>query len=51
MTLFPRHPVMRLAATAWMFASVVLLALTLLRPDISGNDRSALVYALAACRT
>ena len=44
MTLFPRHPVMRLAATAWMFASVVLLALTLLRPDISGNDRSALVY-------
>ena len=44
MTLIPRHPVMRLAATAWMFASVVLLALTLLRPDISGNDRSALVY-------
>ncbi|MGH8703692.1 MAG: hypothetical protein ACREVR_21270 [Burkholderiales bacterium] len=44
MTLFPRHPVMRLVATAWLLASVVLLTLTLLRPDISGNDRSALVY-------
>ena len=41
---FPRHPVMRLVATAWLLASVVLLSLTLLRPDISGNDRSALVY-------
>ena len=44
MTLFPRHPVMRLVATAWLLASFVLLTLTLLRPDISGNDRSALVY-------
>jgi hypothetical protein len=44
MTLFPRHPVMRLVATAWLLASVVMLTLTLLRPDISGNDRSALVY-------
>ncbi|MGH8635441.1 MAG: hypothetical protein ACRET7_15085 [Burkholderiales bacterium] len=44
MTLFPRHPVMRLVATAWLLASAVLLTLTLLRPDISGNDRSALVY-------
>ena len=44
MTLFPRHPVMRLVATAWLLASFVLLTLTFLRPDISGNDRSALVY-------
>lgn len=44
MTLFPRHPVMRLVATAWLLASVVMLTFTLLRPDISGNDRSALVY-------
>ena len=44
MTLFPRYPVMRLVATAWLLASVVLLTLTLLRPDISENDRSALVY-------
>jgi hypothetical protein len=44
MTLFPRHPLMRLVATAWLLASVVMLTFTLLRPDISGNDRSALVY-------
>ena len=44
MMLFPRHPVMRLVAMAWLLASVVLLTLTLLRPDITGNDRSALVY-------
>ena len=43
MTLFPRHPVMRLVATAWLLASFVMLTFTLLRPDISGNDRSALV--------
>ena len=44
MTFFPRHPVMRLVATAWLLASVVMLTFTLLRPDISGNGRSALVY-------
>src|SRR3990172_5546344 len=44
MTLFPRHPAMRLVATVWLLVSVVMLTLTLLRPDISGNDRSALVY-------
>jgi len=44
MTLIPRHPVMRLVATAWLLASVVLLMITLLRPDILGSDRSALVY-------
>jgi len=39
MEFFPRHPVMRLVATAWLLASVVMLTITLLRPDIS-----ALVY-------
>jgi hypothetical protein len=34
----------RLVATAWLLASVVLLTFTLMRPDIFGNDRSALVY-------
>ena len=44
MTLFPRHPAMRLVATVWLLASVLMLTFTLLRPDISGNDRAALVY-------
>jgi len=44
MTLFPRHPVMRLAATLWLLASVLMLTFTLLRPDITGSSRSALVY-------
>jgi hypothetical protein len=44
MTFFPRHPVMRLAATAWLLASVLMLTFTLLRPDITGSSRSALVY-------
>ena len=44
MTLLPRHPVMRLVAMAWLLASVVMLTFTLLRPDITGSDRSALVY-------
>jgi hypothetical protein len=38
----PRHPVIRLVATAWLLASVVMLTVTLLRPDITGNDRAAL---------
>ena len=44
MTLFPRHPVLRLVATAWLLASVLMLTFTLLRPDITGSSRSALVY-------
>lgn len=44
MTFLPRHPVIRLVATAWLLASVVMLTITLLRPDIAGDDRSALVY-------
>jgi hypothetical protein len=42
--LLPQHPVIRLVATAWLLASVVLLTVTLLRADITGNDRAALVY-------
>ena len=42
MTLFPRHPVLRLVATAWLLASVVLLSVTLLRPEIQANERAAL---------
>jgi len=42
--LLPRHPLIRVVATAWVLASVVLLLITLLRPDITGNDRSALAY-------
>ena len=44
MAFFPRHPMMRLVATTWLLASVVMFTFTLLRPDIYGNDRSALVY-------
>ena len=44
MIFFPRRPVMRLVATAWLLASVLMLTFTLLRPDIFGSDRSALVY-------
>jgi len=43
-TFLPRHPFIRLSATAWLLASVIMLTITLLRPDITGNDRSALVY-------
>ena len=44
MTLWPRNVYLRLVATAWLLASVVMLTITLLRPDITGNDRGALVY-------
>ena len=44
MRILPRHPVIRLVASAWLLASVVTLTVTLLRPDIAGNDRAALVY-------
>ena len=44
MTFFPRQPMMRLVATAWLLASVLMLTFTLLRPDIFGSERSALVY-------
>ena len=44
MTLYPRHPALRLTATVWLLASVLMLTFTLLRPDITGGSRSALVY-------
>jgi hypothetical protein len=40
--LFPRHPALRIVATLWLLASAVLLVVTLLRPDVYGNDRAAL---------
>jgi hypothetical protein len=42
--LFPRHPALRIVATLWLLASLVLLVVTLLRPDVHGSDRAALVY-------
>jgi hypothetical protein len=42
--LLPRHRVTRLAATLWLLASVLMLTATLLRPDIHGSERAALVY-------
>ena len=44
MTLLPRHPAIRVAATAWLLASAAMLLVTFARPDILGNDRAALVY-------
>jgi hypothetical protein len=41
---FPRHPALRIVATLWLLASVLMLTATLLRPDIHGGDRAALVY-------
>lgn len=42
MTLFPRHPILRVVATAWLLASLIMLTVTLLRPEMGGDDRSAL---------
>jgi hypothetical protein len=44
LTLFPRHRLTRLVALLWLLASVLMLVATLLRPDIHGGDRAALVY-------
>ena len=44
MTFFPRHPLLRIVATAWLLASVVMLTAALLRPELYGNDRAALVW-------
>ena len=41
---WPRHRVTRIAAVVWLLASAVMLIVTLLRPDIDGGDRTALVY-------
>jgi hypothetical protein len=42
--LVPRHPALRIVATLWLLASLVLLVVTLLRPDVHGSDRAALAY-------
>lgn len=42
MILFPQHPVLRIVAILWLLAAVVLLLVTLLRPEIQANDRAAL---------
>jgi len=44
LTFFPRHPVLRIVATVWLLASVVMLTATLLRPELYGNDRAALAW-------
>lgn len=40
--IIPRHPVLRIVAAVWLLASVALLAVTLLRPEMQANDRVAL---------
>ena len=42
MKIFPRHPILRIVATAWLLASIVMLLVTLARPEIGLNDRAAL---------
>ncbi len=42
MTLIPRHPILRIAATLWLLAAVVFLLVTLLRPEIQANERAGL---------
>ena len=42
MTVFPRHPLLRVVATAWLLVAAVLLLVTLLRPEIGLNERAAL---------
>ena len=42
MTVFPRHPLLRVVATAWLLVAAVLLLVTLLRPEIGLNERTAL---------
>jgi hypothetical protein len=42
MAAFPRHPFVRVMATLWLLAAVAMLLMTLLRPEIGPNDRSAL---------
>lgn len=38
----PRHPILRIVAAGWLLASIALLAVTLLRPELQANDRAAL---------
>jgi hypothetical protein len=41
-TLIPRHPVLRVVATIWLLAAIVMLVYTLLRPETQADDRAAL---------
>ncbi len=42
MKIFPRHPILRIVATVWLLAAVVMLLVTLSRPEIGLNERAAL---------
>ncbi len=42
MAAFPRHPFLRVIAVLWLLAAIVMLVVTLLRPEIGPNERSAL---------
>ena len=42
MTLFPRHPWLRWLAAAWLLASLIVLGLMLLRPELQMDERRAL---------
>ena len=42
MTFFPRHPVLRILAMAWLLAAVAMLLITMLRPEMALNERAAL---------
>ena len=47
MTLLPRHPASRIAATLWLLACVAFLLWTLLKPDLYTEERSALSRLVA----
>ena len=42
MTLYPRHRLSRIAAVLWLLVCLACLLITLLKPDLHGDDRSAL---------
>lgn len=42
MALLPQHRILRIAAVAWLLLSIVLITVTLLRPEMQANDRAAL---------
>lgn len=42
MTLYPRHRFSRIAATFWLLACLACLLIMLLKPDLYGDERSAL---------
>ncbi len=42
MTLFPGHRLSRVAAALWLLVCMACLLLTLLKPDLYGDERSAL---------